>query len=59
MSLPPIPATRVIPALGSAIQDLLRDPPPVMIFDMGLGSREQSLPAGDPKQAPVTARTSD
>jgi hypothetical protein len=29
--------------LGNFIQDLLRDRPPVMILDMGLGSREESL----------------
>ena len=29
--------------MGNFIQDLLRDRPPVMILDMGLGSREESL----------------
>lgn len=43
MSLPPIPDHRRIPSLGNFIQDLLRDRPPVMILDMGLGSREESL----------------
>lgn len=33
--------------MGNFIQDLLRDPPPVMVLDMGLGSRRQSLPAHD------------
>lgn len=33
--------------MGNYIQDLLRDKPPVMVLDMGLGSREQSLPAHD------------
>jgi hypothetical protein len=33
--------------VSNLIQDLLRDKPPVMVFDMGLGSREQSLPVHD------------
>ena len=55
MSLPPIPDHRRIPNLGNFIQDLLRDPPPVMILDMGLGSREQSLPAHDSEPVPAIA----
>ena len=39
--------------MGNFIQDLLRDKPPVMVLDMGLGSREQSLPAHDSE--PVAA----
>jgi hypothetical protein len=41
--------------LNSFIQDLLRDKPPVMVLDMGLGSREQSLPAHDPEPLRVIA----
>jgi len=41
--------------MSNIIQDLLRDKPPVMIYDMGLGSREQSLPAHDTEPAPITA----
>ena len=33
--------------MSNRIQDLLRDKPPVMVLDMGLGSRLQSLPAHD------------
>lgn len=33
--------------MSISIQDLLRDKPPVMVLDMGLGSREQSLPVHD------------
>ena len=56
MTLPPIPDHKRIPNLGNFIQDLLRDPPPVMILDMGLGSREQSLPAHDPEPMLVIAK---
>lgn len=41
--------------MSNAIQYLLRDPPPMMILDMGLGSREQSLPAHDPEPVRVIA----
>ena len=41
--------------MSKFIQDLLRDPPPVMVLDMGLGSREQSLPAFDPEPVKVFA----
>ena len=41
--------------MSNFIQDLLRDKPPVMVLDMGLGSREQSLPAHDPEPVPVVA----
>jgi hypothetical protein len=33
--------------MSDFIRDLLRDKPPVMVLDMGLGSREQSLPVHD------------
>jgi hypothetical protein len=33
--------------MSNTIQHLLRDKPPVMVLDMGLGSREQSLPVHD------------
>jgi hypothetical protein len=33
--------------LSNFIQDLLRDKPPVMVLDMGLGSREQGFPVHD------------
>lgn len=39
--------------MSNFIQDLLRDPPPVMVLDMGLGSREQNLPAHDPEPVRV------
>lgn len=55
MTVPPIPDHRRIPTLNNFIQDLLRDPPPVMILDMGLGSREQGFSAQMPKRVPVTA----
>ena len=41
--------------MSNAIQDLLRDKPPVMVLDMGLGSREQSLPVRDSVQVRVIA----
>jgi hypothetical protein len=47
MSLPPIPDRETVPGVSVNIQDLLRDKPPVMVLDMGLGSREQSLPVAD------------
>ncbi len=31
--------------LSNAIRALLREPVPAMILDMGLGSREQNMPA--------------
>ena len=37
--------------MSKTIQDMLRDPPIVMILDMGLGSREQSLPVQSSKSA--------
>jgi len=42
--------------LTDPIQRLLRDKPPVMDLDMGLGSREQGFKAQTPKRVPVTAR---
>ena len=33
--------------MSNFIQDLLRDKPPVMVLDMGLGSREQGFPVHD------------
>jgi hypothetical protein len=47
MTVPPIPDHRRIPPLSNFIQDLLRDKPPVMVLDMGLGSREQGFPVHD------------
>ena len=41
--------------MTNAIQDLLRDKPPVMILDMGLGSREQGFSVRTPKRVPETA----
>ena len=41
--------------MTNAIQDLLRDKPPVMILDMGLGSREQGFSVQTPKRVSVTA----
>jgi hypothetical protein len=55
MTVPPVPDHKRIPSLSNFIQDLLRNPPPVMRLDMGLGSREQSQPAHDPAPAPVIA----
>jgi hypothetical protein len=43
--------------LSNAIQNLLCDPPLTMILDMGLGSREQSLPVHDSEPLRVTAGT--
>ena len=39
--------------MSNTIQDLLRDKPPVMILDMGLGSREQGFSVQTPKRVPV------
>ena len=39
--------------MSNYIQGMLRDPPPSMVLDMGLGSREQSMPVHDSK--PVQA----
>lgn len=33
--------------MSNSIQDLLRDKPPVMVLDMGLGSRLQGFPVHD------------
>ena len=41
--------------MSNFIQDLLRDKPPVMFLDMGLGSRNQSQPAHDPEPVRVVA----
>ena len=41
--------------MSDIIRDLLRDKPPVMIYDMGLGSREQGFLVQTPKKVPVTA----
>ena len=35
--------------MSALIRDLLRDKPPVMVLDMGLGSRLQNMPAHDPQ----------
>ena len=40
--------------MSKTVQDMLRDPPIVMILDMGLGSREQSLPVQSSKSALAT-----
>jgi hypothetical protein len=45
--------------VSNIIQDLLRDPPPTMILDMGLGSREQSLPIHDSRRLRVIASEQD
>ena len=55
MTLPPTPDHERIPSLSNAIQNLLSDPPTTMILDMGLGSREQSLPIHDPEPVRVIA----
>ena len=55
MTIPPIPDHRRIPPVSNFIQDLLRDKPPVMVLDMGLGSREQGFLVQTPKKVPVTA----
>ena len=50
--------------MSNVIQDLLRDPSPVMILDMELGSREQGFadrttrPAHDPEPLRLIAGTS-
>ena len=41
--------------MSNAIQDLLRDPPLTLILDMGLGSREQSLPVHDSEPMHIIA----
>jgi hypothetical protein len=41
--------------LTNPIQLLLRDRPPVMVLDMGLGSREQGFSVQTPKRVPTTA----
>ena len=41
--------------MSNFIQDLLRDKPPVMVLDMGLGSREQGFPVHDPDPVRVIA----
>jgi len=41
--------------MSKTIQDMLRDPPIVMILDMGLGSREQSLPVQGSKSAQASS----
>lgn len=45
--------------MSNFIQNLLRDTPPVMVLDMGLGSREQSLPAHDSEPVRVIADIGD
>ena len=42
--------------MTNPIQLLLRDKPPVMVLDMGLGSREQGFRVETPKRVPVTAK---
>jgi hypothetical protein len=41
--------------LTNPIQLLIRDKPPVMVLDMGLGSREQGFCPQAPKRVPETA----
>ena len=41
--------------MTNPIQLLIRDKPPVMVLDMGLGSREQGFRPQTPKRVPVTA----
>jgi hypothetical protein len=43
--------------LSNFIQDLLRDKPPVMVLDMGLGSRLQGFPVHDSEPMRVIATT--
>ena len=51
MRVPPNPDRKRIPLLSNSIQDLLRDKPPVMVLDMGLGSRLQGFVARPPRRA--------
>ena len=41
--------------MSDLVRDLLCDTPPVMVLDMGLGSREQGFSVQTPKRVPVTA----
>ena len=41
--------------MTNPIQLLLRDKPPVMVLDMGLGSREQGFSVETPKRIPTIA----
>ena len=41
--------------MTNAIQLMLRDKEPVMVLDMGLGSREQGFVVQTPKRVPTTA----
>ena len=42
--------------MSNFIQDLLRDKPPVMVLDMGLGSRLQGFPVHDSEPMRVIAQ---
>ena len=41
--------------MSAVIRDLLRDKPPVMVLDMGLGSRQQGFPVHDSEPVEVIA----
>ena len=41
--------------MSDLIRDLLRDKPPVIVLDMGLGSREQGFPVRDSEPMEVIA----
>lgn len=41
--------------MSALIQDLLRDKPPVMVLDMGLGSRLQGFPVRDREPVELVA----
>jgi hypothetical protein len=41
--------------MSITIQDLLREPPLMLIYDMGLGSRVQSMPIHDSEPVVVYA----
>lgn len=43
--------------MSNFIQDLLRDKPPVMVLDMGLGSRLQGFPVHDSEPVEAIAQT--
>ena len=57
MTVPPIPDHRRIPPLSDLIRDPLRDKPPVMVLDMGLGRWEQGIPVHDSEPMRVIAIT--
>ena len=45
--------------MSNFIQDLLRDKPPVMVLDMGLGSREQGFPVHDTEPMRVIGQSDE